>query len=364
LLSQEVVATAGSPKTLRFMGHIQGVAVVILVDSGSSHSFINASVAPLLKNVTHVASAIRVQVTNCQVICCTSEVKQATWSVQDQEFTSDFKVIPLPYYDMVLGNDWLEAHGPIKVDWLHKWMVITMNREQVHLCGLHHSLPAHSLVELYLMSDHQPDLKQSQLPPQVQQLLDEFSDLFEEPPSLPPSRSCDHTIPLIQGAQPVNIRPYRLSPTMKDEVEKQVQDMLNQGLIQHSSSAFSSPVLLVKKKDKSWQFCVDYRHLNALTVKSKYLVPIIDELLDEMYGATWFSSLELRAGFHQILLQPGEEHKTAFQTHMGHFEFRVMAFGLTGAPATFQKAMNNLGNPIEEMCSSFLRWHIGVQPIL
>jgi hypothetical protein len=111
-------------------------------------------------------------------------------------------------------------------------------------------------------------------------------------------------------------------------------------LIQHSKNAFSSLVLLVKKKDQTWRFCVDYRYLNALTVKYKYLVPIIDELLDELHGSCWFSSLDLRVGFYQILLQPGEEFKTAFQTHIGHFEFRVMAFGLTGAPGTFQKAMN------------------------
>jgi hypothetical protein len=95
---------------------------------------------------------------------------------------------------------------------------------------------------------------------------------------------------------------------------------------------------------------VDYRHLNAPTMKCKYHVPIIDELLDELYGVTWFSSLDLRAGFHQILLQPGEEHKSAFQTHMGHFEFRVMAFGLTGAPATFQKAMNTTLAPLLRKC--------------
>jgi len=189
--------------------------------------------------------------------------------------------------------------------------------------------------------DHQLFSESPAYPVEVQQLIQDFSGLFAPPNQLPPSRTCDHAIPLVPGAAPFSSRPYRFSPAIKDEVEKQVKEMLAAGIIQKSTSPFSSAVLLVRKKDNTWRFCVDYRQLNAITVKGKYPVPIIDELLDELAGASWFSKLDLRSGFHQIRLKPGEEFKTIFQTHFGQFEFRVMPFGLTGAPGTFQDAMNS-----------------------
>lgn len=171
-------------------------------------------------------------------------------------------------------------------------------------------------------------------------LLDQHDDVFQAPTTLPPPRPFDHRIPLLRGAQPVNVRPYRYSPTQKDEIEKQLAEMLSNGIIKPSNSPYASHVLLVRKKDRTWKFCVDYRHLNAQTVKDKHPMPVVDELLDELAGAIWFSKLDFRAGYHQLCIHQADTHKTAFKTHSGLYEFLVMAFGLTNAPASFQGVMN------------------------
>jgi hypothetical protein len=197
------------------------------------------------------------------------------------------------------------------------------------------------LSEEDLQLDDNEEAKSDQsVPEEVQSLLDRYAGVFASTVSYPPDRACNHSIPLIEGARPVHIRPYRYAPVLKTEIDQQVQDILKQGLIQPSTSPFSSPMLLVKKKDGSYRFCVDHRHLNAITRKCEYPVPIIEELLDELQSASWFSTLDLCSGFHQIQMDPTDTFKTAFQTHEGHYEFRAMSFGLTGAPHTFQRAMN------------------------
>lgn len=328
---------------------MKGKNVVFLLDSGSNNSFLSTATAAVIGGLELLPCARRVKIAGGGILHCTHFVPQCKWSCGSIEFSSSFKVLPLQGYDGILGMDWLATHSPQVIDWSQKWLAFQYQGSWVCLQGQPPSEFACTLFELHMLFETSDTNKL--LPVELQSILDNFSMVFSEPTELPPTRNMTHSIPLIQGARPVQIRPYRYAPALKDEIERQTADMLASGVIRPSVSNFASPLLMVKKKDNTWRPCVDFRHLNALTIKSKYPLPIIDELLDELHGAQWFSKLDLRAGYHQIRLTEGDEYKTAFHTHHGHFEFIVMAFGLTGAPATFQAEMNRTLAPLLRKCA-------------
>jgi hypothetical protein len=144
---------------------------------------------------------------------------------------------------------------------------------------------------------------------------------------------------------PVVVRPYRYAHIQKEELELQCTDILHQGVIRVSSSVFSAPVLLLKKQDGSWRFCINYRALNSKTMKDKFPIPVVEELLNQLCGAVFFMKLDLQSGYHQVRMHDPDMEKTVFRTHQGFFEFLVMPFGLTNALATFQAPMNDTLRP-------------------
>ena len=179
---------------------------------------------------------------------------------------------------------------------------------------------------------------------QLEQLLQEYEDLFpaQLPKGRPPKRAVEFEIHTEEGAVPPNKPPYRLSPKEHEELQAQIDDLLAQGHIRPSSSPYGAPVLFVPKKDGRWRMCVDYRALNKQTVRDRYPLPRIDDLLDRLGKARHFTTLDLASGYHQIVVKEEDIPKTAFRTQRGHFEFVVMPFGVTNAPSTFQRMMNSL----------------------
>ena len=185
-------------------------------------------------------------------------------------------------------------------------------------------------------------------------LLTEFGDIFSSTNSLRGRTTLvKHSIPTT--GPPIRQPLRRVPEALKSTINHEVDQMLDQNIIRPSTSPWASPVVMVRKSDGSWRFCVDYRRLNLITHRDAYPLPRIDATLDSLAGCKYFTTLDLASGYWQVALEEADKEKTAFSTHQGHFEFNVMPFGLTNAPATFQRLMEcALAGLTNEQCLIYL----------
>ncbi|KZV50860.1 peroxidase 64 [Dorcoceras hygrometricum] len=352
---------------MKFLGSIGEREVVVMVDSGASHNFVSRKLVTELGLPVDESVRFGVCLGDGGRVPCHGLCKGLIVDLHSCVVEVDCYAFQLGGVDLILGVDWLRTLGEVLTNWELMRMSFSIGKETVTLMGEPRlSRAVSSLKSMLKITDMEfcgaiwytgngeleEERQEGTTPPttELEELLKQYERLFDLPRTLPPTRTQDHAIRLKEGQGPVQVRPYRYAHHQKDEIEKMISEMMQSGIIQPSCSPFSSPVILVKKKDGSWRFCVDYRSLNEATVTDKFPMPIIDELLDELHGAVWFSKLDMRSGYHQIRVRPEDVCKTAFRTYEGHYEFLVIPFGLMNAPTTFQATMNEILKPFLRKC--------------
>lgn len=353
-----VLGSMGEHHTMKVEGKIENVDLLVLIDSGASHNFISPKVTTALGLTVTPVTAKNIKLGDGHMVITKGVCKGVSMKMGEIEIIIDALVLELGGLDMVLGVSWLSTLGKVVMDWKTLTMQFFHGNQLVKLQGQGNRNVRQWYLNTFLEDIHNRagtdwwwsqfqaiEAEDSAVSHGVNDVLKEFPEVFTDQIRLPPERTQVHRIQLYPEHGPINVRPYKYPHHQKEEIEKQVGELLEAGIIRPSMSAYSSPVILVKKKDKSWRMCVDYRALNKATVPDKYPIPIVDELLDELYGATMFSKIDLKSGYHQIRVLESDVPKTAFRTHNGHYEYLVMPFGLMNAPATFQATMNDLFRP-------------------
>lgn len=333
-----------SPMTKTSIGNI---SVNAIVDTGATTNFISKSVFDSLNSDDYIVHSL-----NNKIPVLTADLNRVyvnriiefTCIIESELITLFAFLAPWLPHGLILGVPFKEQF---------KDLALTIIARDVKLINTETQLNLSSVTETRRMLGNQSNEtyllwiqgeSESTLP-----LGKNQSDIFENnkdvivdelPVQATPSRVIKHTIELVPGSAPPAKRPYRISASEKEELDRQIEDLLKSDRIEASTSPFAAPIILVKKKDGSKRLCCDFRGLNDVTVKSKYPLPRIDDLLDMLVGATTFSQLDLVSGYHQVEVDPKDQNKTAFVTPNGQYIWKVMPFGLTNAPSTFQMLMN------------------------
>jgi hypothetical protein len=354
-------------RLIEFWGQINGVGGKILIDTGAQSNFIDTDfVERSAQCRSPTPRASTVHMADGRDYPVEFVIKDAVIQVNEYVDRITLDEIPLSSYDVILGEPWLSDKNCV-INWRQRQIVITHEGGVLHLNA---ELPPPSQTsptsavlggksfarnisaadELYIAVVQRvegdglplvPPLPPS-YSPEAEWIGQQYDDVFIEPSTLPPHRDVDMKIDLQPGAAPPFQAPRPMSAPMLDELRKQLTKLQSAGFIVPSNAPYGAPVLFVKKKDGSLRMCVDYRALNKITIRNKYPLPRIEELLDRLRHATVFSKIDLRSGYHQLRITPSDTDKTTFVTRYGSYKFLVMPFGLTNAPSVFTQLMNNL----------------------
>ena len=367
---------------MKIDGIVNGKGARIMIDSGSTTNLVAKSFTSKMK-LAEAKGDARVKLPDGAMIDIDSILPNASLKSGEHREQLTFFVIGLnAEVDVILGMPWLEKHNP-HIDWIERlvtfrplanhqnkrnetakdhqiqgvkeWIPGLMDKPEFLLSAMQFKNAAakkHNLIFCGTVKTEEIPNSPATKDTRLEELLQDFNDVFPDdlPAGLPPDRGVAHKIDLEPGASASFGPVYRLSASEAEELKKQLEELEEKGYIRPSKSPFGAPVLFVKKPDGSMRLCVDYRALNKLTIKNRYPMPIIDDLTDRLHGAKVFSKIDLRSGYWQVKIADEDVHKTAFRTKYGHYEFTVLPFGLTNAPATFMRLMNDIFRPLLDRC--------------
>ncbi|GJX10468.1 putative reverse transcriptase domain-containing protein [Tanacetum coccineum] len=336
----------------------------ILFDTGADRSFVSTTFSSLIDiTPTTLDHYYDVELADGKIIGINTIIRGCTLNFLDHPFNINLMPVELGSFDVIIGMDWLSkyhavidcAEKIVRIPWGNETLIVhgdgsnqgNGTRLNIISCTKTHKylLKGHNVFLAHVTTKETED-KSGEKRLEDVPIVRDFPEVFpEDLPGLPPTRQVEFQIDLMPGAAPVARAPYRLAPSEMKELSEQLQELSDKGFIRPSSSPWGAPVLFVKKKDGSFQMCIDYRELNKLTVKNRYPLPRIDDLFDQLQGSSVYSKIDLRSGYHQLRVREEDIPKTAFRTRYGHYEFQVMPFGLTNAPAVFMDLINRVCKP-------------------
>ncbi|KAL0556794.1 hypothetical protein IC582_005311 [Cucumis melo] len=336
--------------TLPVLGHY----ALVLFDSGSSHSFISSAfVLHARLEVEPLHHVLSVSTPSGECMLSKEKVKACQIEIAGHVIEVTLLVLDMLDFDVILGMDWLAANHA-SIDCSRK--EVTFNPPSMAsfkfkgegsrlLPQVISAIRASKLLSqgTWGILASVVDTREVDVSLSSESVVRDYPDVFpEELPGLPPHREVEFAIELEPGTVPISRAPYRMAPAELKELKVRLQELLDKGFIRPSVSPWGAPVLFVKKNDGSMRLCIDYRELNKVTVKNRYPLPRIDDLFDQLQGATVFSKIDLRSGYHQLRIKDGDVPKTTFRSRYGHYEFIVMSFGLTNAPTVFMDLINRV----------------------